>query len=182
MIVEKVEKIVGSIISISKQTNLLALNASIEAARAGEAGKGFVVVADEIRQLSEQTSSASNQITSIMQELSADVQNAVDSTNAAAESVKAQDILIRETADTFEEIGENVGNLIGRFNDIGTSIEAIGRSATEINNNIASLAATSEQVAALSGMGEEGARTAVEKFDEFDILLKGIYDQAQRLK
>ena len=34
--VEKVEKIVGSIISISKQTNLLALNASIEAARAGE--------------------------------------------------------------------------------------------------------------------------------------------------
>lgn len=180
--VEKVEKIVGSIISISKQTNLLALNASIEAARAGEAGKGFVVVADEIRQLSEQTSSASNQITSIMQELSADVQNAVDSTNAAAESVKAQDILIRETADTFEEIGENVGNLIGRFNDIGTSIEAIGRSATEINNNIASLAATSEQVAALSGMGEEGARTAVEKFDEFDILLKGIYDQAQRLK
>ena len=118
----------------------------------------------------------------IGQELSADVQNAVDSTNAAAESVKAQDILIRETADTFEEIGENVGNLIGRFNDIGTSIEAIGRSATEINNNIASLAATSEQVAALSGMGEEGARTAVEKFDEFDILLKGIYDQAQRLK
>ena len=180
--VEKVEKIVGSIISISKQTNLLALNASIEAARAGEAGKGFVVVADEIRQLSEQTSSASNQITSIMKELSADVQNAVDSTNAAAESVKAQDILIRETADTFEEIGENVGNLIGRFNDIGTSIEAIGRSATEINNNIASLAATSEEVASLSSMGEEGARTAVEKFDEFDILLKGIYDQAQRLK
>ena len=118
----------------------------------------------------------------IGQELSADVQNAVDSTNAAAESVKAQDILIRETADTFEEIGENVGNLIGRFNDIGTSIEAIGRSATEINNNIASLAATSEQVASLSSMGEEGARTAVEKFDEFDILLKGIYDQAQRLK
>ncbi len=125
---------------------------------------------------------ALNQITSIMQELSADVQNAVDSTNAAAESVKAQDILIRETADTFEEIGENVGNLIGRFNDIGTSIEAIGRSATEINNNIASLAATSEEVASLSSMGEEGARTAVEKFDEFDILLKGIYDQAQRLK
>jgi methyl-accepting chemotaxis protein len=62
-------KILQSITEISVQTNLLSLNASIEAARAGEAGRGFAVVANEIRQLSDSTQEAANQIGVIVKEV-----------------------------------------------------------------------------------------------------------------
>ncbi len=55
---KKIAEITKVIDSIAFKTNLLALNAAVEGARAGEHGKGFTVVAEEVRNLAQMSTSA----------------------------------------------------------------------------------------------------------------------------
>ncbi|WP_083449718.1 methyl-accepting chemotaxis protein [Actinoplanes rectilineatus] len=69
----QVAGIAGVISGIASQTRLLALNATIEAVRAGAAGSGFAVVADEVKGLADTTADSTEQITSTIATLEADV-------------------------------------------------------------------------------------------------------------
>ncbi|MBE5838634.1 methyl-accepting chemotaxis protein [Butyrivibrio sp.] len=180
--VEEVQKIVGSIMSISKQTNLLALNASIEAARAGEAGKGFAVVANDVRELADETNTASTKITNIINELNEDVQKAMASIDDTVASVSEQNAMIESVGENFNSINENVTEMLDRFAEIGEGMKQIASSTTEINDSISNLSATSQEVASLSNEGVRSSDMAVEKFEGFKTILGEIFQQANKLK
>lgn len=180
--VEEVQKIVGSIMSISKQTNLLALNASIEAARAGDAGKGFAVVANDVRELAAETNTASTEITNIINELTEDVQKAMASIDDTVASVSEQNEMIETVGENFDSINDNVTEMLDRFQVIGEGMKSIASSTTEINDSISNLSATSQEVASLSNQGVEASDRAAQKFDAFKGTLGQIFQQANKLK
>lgn len=65
---DSIEKFIQKVNKINNQTRMLALNATIEAARAGEAGRGFSVVANEVKNVS-------NQIDTMAKEMSHEIGN-----------------------------------------------------------------------------------------------------------
>ncbi len=91
--------------SIAGTTNLLAMNAAIEAAHAGDAGRGFSVVADEIRNLAEQSAKQTKEIAGELKAIKQAIDGAVAASGQAGEAFAAVLAAVAEVADHMAEIG-----------------------------------------------------------------------------
>lgn len=87
--IKAVADVAEQVQAIAKQTNLLALNAKIEAARAGDAGRGFAVVASEVKDLSTQTSRATQEISKTLESLTKKIKILNDRGNTARDAIGA---------------------------------------------------------------------------------------------
>lgn len=100
------------ITEIASQTNLLSLNASIEAARAGENGKGFSVVADEIRNLSEQSRLSAEKIENIVRQLMTNSDNSVETMKEVSAVVGQQDEMLSNTITMFDSLNGEIREVV----------------------------------------------------------------------
>ena len=145
---KEIGMITEAINNIAKQTNLLALNAAIEAARAGEAGRGFSVVADEIRKLAEQSTTATNQIQTLIETIKNKSGMAVKSMEESKATVSEQNEAVSSTKDIFNRILESIGELVKEMKLIQTSIVATNKGKNEIVTRMHNISAVSEESSA----------------------------------
>jgi methyl-accepting chemotaxis protein len=159
---QDIGKVTETITSISAQTNLLALNATIEAARAGAAGKGFAVVANEIKELAQQTASATEDIKSKISGIQASTGGAMgdiekiaqvikevgDIVSSIAAAIEEQSTVTKDVASNIAQATSGVKDANERVSQTAAVAQSIAKDIARVNSTVTELVNGSEQVRA----------------------------------
>jgi methyl-accepting chemotaxis protein len=137
---QQIGKVVETITEISEQVNLLALNATIEAARAGDAGKGFAVVANEIKELANQTATASGEIKQQVEGIQNSTQGTVEKIVSIAEVVAKVNDIVTTISSAVEEQSVTTGDIAGNVARASEGVDDVNKSIAEGSNSAASIA------------------------------------------
>lgn len=144
----KIGNIISEIENIASETNMLSLNASIEAARAGEAGRGFSVVADQIRQLAEQSSKSAVDTRALIEGTMREVENGNKVAERAVESLAVVVEGIRKVADSSKELSTISSNQMATMKEAELGVDQIS-DVIQTNAAVAEeSSATSEELSA----------------------------------
>lgn len=145
--VEKIKMVMSVIEELSQKTDLLSLNASIEATRAGEMGKGFALVANEIRNMAENSRNSSHEIRSIVDDI--------------FEDNKAVAAALKKSEEDISKGREIIHGIVGTFGEMLSGVKEISNEVKEVGN------VARKQVKEISGLlnqFQELSRLAQENF------------------
>ncbi len=165
----KIEKTLEAIMNVTIQTNMLAVSGSIEAARAGEHGRGFSVVAEDIRNLANESAENTEKIKDMIRDLQAQItksgQNVeeaarialveVDKAKVATSNLEIieKDILVVENAMT--QIKSDASESVKAIEEAKKGVDLISTAAQEAAKTIEQSASASEvQTKALQQLAE----------------------------
>ncbi len=150
-----INQITTIITNIAKQTNLLALNASIEASRAGEEGQGFSVVADQIRELANESADAAEDINNKIGQMGAQTEEAVTfiSKNRLGvekinQAVDQTEISFNNIAEEMQALAEDINNIIDHTSQINIMKDEILVMLNNVLDATQDNSASTEEIAA----------------------------------
>jgi methyl-accepting chemotaxis protein PixJ len=130
---------------VTQQTNVIAMNASIEAARAGEDSRGLGVLADEVRNLAEQSSDATDEMTRVIAEIQNQTNDVVRAMEMGAEQVAIGTELVEESRFQLGEISEVGSHLMKLVKEISAAAAQQQQVSSEVSETITEVAQISEE-------------------------------------
>lgn len=105
---QSIGDIIDAVGDLANESNLLSVNASIEAAKAGEYGKGFSVVAQEVKNLADQSKQATGQVRTILNDIQSATSTAVMATERGSKAVDSGVGLSSQSGQTIQDLVESV--------------------------------------------------------------------------
>ncbi|ACF14903.1 methyl-accepting chemotaxis sensory transducer [Chloroherpeton thalassium ATCC 35110] len=141
-----ISSIVESAARTAKQTNLLAVNASIESAIAGEAGKGFKVVANEIRSLAEESTTASQQIKDMVFNIRRDAQKVQDTVIETNQSARDSVATVSDAEKSLDKITQYYSRSSAIMSRLSNLVDTQMRSSQQVTMKTSDMNIRTSQV------------------------------------
>ena len=164
---ERIGSVVRLIASVAGRTKLLALNAAIEAARAGKAGAGFAVVAAEVKQLAQQTATATQDIEVQIKAMQGETGRAVETIRDIAGTVGTLNRLAAQAATTAKEQMVATHEIQLAMREAAAGTQAAAQHAGWIMEGALQTSAAASQVRSASGDLAHHAEGLLGRLDAF---------------
>lgn len=185
---KNINMILNILNEITKQTNLLALNASIEAARAGEYGKGFSVVADEVRQLAENSRNFTNQIEDIMEGFSVKTEEVKKQVVEEKSNVESCLVNSEQVKTLFYTIRNNSNNTLESSNTVCRNTENLEEylkhtlnEMNEITDDVQNTTAFMEEISASINELLKNVQNIFKKYKNIDMISHNMKDLSNEI-
>ncbi|ALC15143.1 methyl-accepting chemotaxis protein [Desulfuromonas soudanensis] len=172
----EVAKIIEVIKELVSDTELLAFNAAIIAAKAGDEGRGFSVVAEEIRDLADRTTTSAQDIHRIVMAIGEDTREVTEAVDATGQRISRGKELSLSTGEALRKIvassrdastsSDEISALTGRegeraralLNDAGGSLQSVKAIARAIQEQQTAIARIQEGVNQMKGASDQIGR------------------------
>ncbi len=164
---QRIGSITQTVKSLADQSNMLALNAAVEAVRSGEHGKGFAVVAREIRNLANQSLTATGRVSDVLEELSSAIRETVALSETGAREVDQSLERTRASGETLRELSGILKNNASSVRQITAAVSQQNLGVTQIFQAVTELTATMDE--------------ALERLDSTDRAASSLHEASGRI-